>query len=77
MSNTVRQPRKRPRVKSCNFTTLGWLIRREAAFVIEVRYSSADAPSWRRRWWATLSTQAVERRARAMLALDPPRRYYP
>ncbi len=35
--NTIRKARKRPRVRSVNFKTLGWLIRRVAAYNVLVR----------------------------------------
>lgn len=77
MSNTVRRPRKRPRVKSCSFRTLGWLIRREAMWNIR--------QGWRREPWdqevrtvfSRESTEYCQRRTLAVLAYNEARRYYP
>lgn len=75
--NTIRKGRKRPRVKSCNFQTLGWLIRREAVW--NIRHG------WRRQPWdeelramvMRERTDHGERRARAVLHWNEARRYYP
>lgn len=77
MPNTIRRPRSRPRVESCNFRSLWWLVRMEAA--LRIRYPRAvesetddrcsqlvlEAPSTR---WA---------RAYRVLELNDARRYYP
>lgn len=34
MSNTIRRPRRRPRVKSVNFRALWWLVHREVCFLV-------------------------------------------
>jgi len=75
--NTIRRPRKRPRVKSVNFRTLWWLLVREAywsiaslpqlpAFGARLRRNLAKRPTW----W-------VRRRAEEFLALWPTRRFRP
>ena len=77
MSNTVRRPRKRPRVRSYNFRTLGWLIRREAAWLI-----LRGSPSWEDRQvsrgsFAQYRTDVLARQATRILWALPKRRYYP
>lgn len=77
MSNTIRKPRKRPRVKSCSFLALGWLIRHEAAF----RILNPNPPGWAERGsrarWSRIETQDIERTAQRLIKQFPKRRYYP
>lgn len=77
MSNTIRKPRKRPRVKSSNFRTLGWLIRREAMFRIVQRARVDWGPSAERVYWANIQTPVAELATRHILRDFPERRYYP
>jgi len=75
--NTIRRPRKRPRVKSCNFRTLGWLIRKVASWQV----AGFDMPPWRgverADWWATIPNDRTDRLARWWIEREPDRRYYP
>jgi len=73
----IARRRKRPRVHSASFRTLWWLIRIEGGHAIETRYSSEEAPSWRRRWWLDLTTRARDGYVRRMLRYHPERRHSP
>jgi len=76
--NTITAPRRRPRVRSTNFKTLGWLIRREAAWRILIHYTDADrGPSWGRTKFGTLDTPTADREARRRMRHDPATRFYP
>lgn len=77
MSNTVRRPRKRPRVKSCSFRTLGWLIRREAAWCI-LQHDPDSARNSRLciRFLSWDNRQLASKINRTLLYV-PHRRYYP
>jgi len=77
MSNTIRQGRKRPRVKSCNFRTLGWLIRREAMWNIRHWWKPRPWEPDERGAFMRERTDHCERRARAVLNFNEARRYYP
>jgi len=77
VSNTIRKTRKRPRVRSCNFRTLGWLIRREAAW--RIRQGFRPEPWDREVRFALMreSWQFCHRRVAAVLHYNEARRYYP
>jgi hypothetical protein len=74
--NTIRHPRRRPRVHSTNFRTLGWLIRREAAWRI-LRHFTGNGTPYARAEFARLTTREVDRAARNRLAVDTVARYSP
>jgi len=77
MSNTIRKGRKRPRVRSCSFRTLGWLIRREAAIRILLPVA-ADLPHTHARAWILgLDWREVTALAAKRLRFNPERRYHP
>jgi len=73
----IARRRKRPRVTSSSFRTLGWLIRREAAFTILVGAADAERRSRIAVKFVKISTRDAEWSARAALKLDQARRYYP
>lgn len=76
--NTIRKARRRPRVRSVNFKTLGWLIRREAAWRILRHFTGAtEISGGARADFVQLTTRAADRAARRRLAADPVARYYP
>jgi len=75
--NTIRKPRKRPRVKSSSFKTLGWLIRREAMWNIRQGWQPQPWDPEVRRVFMRERTDHCERRARAVLNFNGARRYYP
>lgn len=77
MSNTIRRPRKRPRVRSCSFRTLGWLIRREAAWNIARGSEDELGARYSRRIFAMRTTPSIERSARLWIRHFPQLRYYP
>lgn len=77
MSNTIRRPRKRPRVRSCSFRTLGWLIRREAAYRIYRKCYVATPRAKLREWVCSVETTQLQRGVLVLLREDPTRRYYP
>ena len=75
--NTIRRPRKRPRKRSVNLRTLGWLLIREAYTCITFR-ASAPAHSFTRRYIAEAHTTAqLDRWAAELIRREPSRRYYP
>lgn len=50
--NSIRQPRRRPRVTSVNFRTLWWLVRCEAAYHVDhAWFSTLRFPPRSRREW--------------------------
>lgn len=76
--NSIRRPRRRPRVRSVNFRTLWWVLAREAAFA--VCYQDGLGEPWElywRRHLARMSTDRVRRYAEHVIAVDPPRRFIP
>lgn len=71
--NTIRRPRRRPRVRSVNFRTLWWLLKREAALCIMqpararfpntvIRQQLAGADTFRLRGWVAGYLLADSRR---------------
>lgn len=77
MSNTIRRPRKRPRVTSVNFRTLGWLIRREAAAAVWFGPRRAHAHQHELHQFMQYTTTALKARTEWILLHHPERRYYP
>lgn len=73
----IARRRKRPRVTSCSFRTLGWLIRREAAYRILVLRHEPEHRTRIAVAFVKKSTRDVEWAARAALKLEPERRYRP
>ena len=71
MSNTVRRPRRRPREDSCAWVTLGWLLRRTAAFaLVESSMPPQMHLAWRR-YFAESSAEHVARFVERRLARYP------
>ncbi len=77
MSNTIRHPRKRPRVKSVNFRSLWWLITREAAWLVMSGSEGRPGTRYTRRGFAGSETYYAVRLAEALLRYRPERRYIP
>ena len=75
MSNTIRQPRKRPRRTSVNFRSLWWLLAREAAWQILCKRQGYTLPPYTRQSFATARGCAVSRLAKRMLYYHPGRRW--
>ena len=75
--NTIRHPRKRPRKTSINFRTLGWLIRREAAWMIVSPAPHVRMYRERAVDFVRLTSARAERQARETLRTEPQRRYVP
>lgn len=73
----IARRRKRPRVKSCSFRTLGWLIRREAAWLIASAGEPPERLLYSRRLFVMRTTRSVEQDTRLWLHYFPERRYYP
>jgi len=77
MSNTIRRPRKRPRVRSMNFRSLWWLIQREAAArIIDPQAVHLIDLSDQLRF-SRLPTFRVCEKAGRILVLNEARRIYP
>lgn len=76
--NTIKRPRKRPRVKSYNLRTLWWVLRREAAlhiFFPNVQHVGAYSPA--RGYVASWPSWKVIKRSERWIAAEPWRRYTP
>ena len=77
MSNTVRRPRKRPRVRSCSFRTLGWLIRKQASWrVVYGLQEPMNAPRTAQ-WWCSIDNEATDHAAELVIRGHTYRRIYP
>jgi len=77
MSNTIRKGRKRPRVRSYSFRTLGWLIRREAALAVLSNHQTPANPSYSRYWISGLDGRLLARRVADFIRREPSRRFTP
>lgn len=73
----ITRGRKRPRVRSVSFKTLGWLIRREAAYRILVLRHEPEHRGRIAVDFVNRSTRDVEWAARRALKLEPARRFRP
>jgi hypothetical protein len=73
----ITRRRKRPRVRSVSFKTLGWLIRREASFLVAHHPYGSLPLTFERRAWLRLDTPDCERTALAYTKRFPRRRYFP
>lgn len=77
MSNSIRRPRKRPRVTSCNFRALWWLVRMEAAFLIRCPWARGAGIAEVKRQIVLEAPSTRWARAYRTLDLNDARRYYP
>lgn len=77
MSPTIRTPRRRPRVKSVRFSSLWWIVRREACLRIVSNTMGAGNLDTRREWMARSSTSYVNGLATRLLKADRGRRFWP
>jgi len=75
--NSIRRPRRRPRVRSCNFRSLWWLVAREAAWVVVTGSYVGTFAAGSRRLFALPSTDQVVRRAWREIERYPGSAYYP
>ncbi len=75
--NSIRRPRSRPRVQSCNFHSLWWLVTREACWQILCRHASYTDTPWTRRAFAQGQTFYVRALAERCLYHHPERRLIP
>ena len=73
----IARRRKRPRVKSCTFHTLGWLIRREAALRIIWPEPEQLGNRRIRARLCSLDTRRLLRAVGHELHHNPKRRHYP
>lgn len=73
----IARTRRRPRVRSCSFRTLGWLIRREAALRVILTTAGTGPHTAARRWIAALPSTTLLRAVAYALKLSPHRRLYP
>lgn len=73
----ITRRRKRPRIRSCSFRTLGWLIRREATYQVCIRELPGELLPFSRFRWAELTTETATGLARRELRVAPSKRYYP
>jgi len=76
--NTFRRPRKRPRDKSVNFRTFGWVVLREA-FIRVTEHAAPTALSERLRREAVRdsSDKWVREVGQAFIRSNPERRFRP
>jgi len=75
--NTIRLPRKRPRVTSTNWRTFAWLVHREACLHIVYPHDGrpgelAAARAWAYRW----RRSGMDRVSLNLLKFFPERRWY-
>lgn len=75
--NSIRRPRKRPRVRSVNFRVFGWLLVREAYLRIRFPQRGEWGNTWIRHDLVDSPTHVLRRRAERILRLNESRRYYP
>lgn len=75
--NSIKRPRKRPRVRSVNFRVLWWLIAREAAWSILWPGAGPARRPEARHWLVTAGTGYLRRFCERFLREHPQRRYYP
>jgi hypothetical protein len=61
MSNTVRRPRQRPRRRSCEWKTFGWLLRRVAAIASYQEWTHGAEPTRARAWLCTARAATIAR----------------
>lgn len=76
--NSIRRPRRRPRIGSVNFRTLWWVLTREA--VLRIAYPlSLGAPTERqaRQACSGNDTQRVAQFGREIIKLKPERQWWP
>lgn len=67
----IGRPRKRARMKSRDWITLGWLLHREATFQICCRHvGPTQERDWRARWYS-LDRQKCTREAEKCLRANP------
>lgn len=76
--NTIKRPRRRPRVDSVNFRALGWLVTREAALRVIAPYAiGGPNESTARADLVSVPTETIQRRVRRWLNFRPDRRISP
>jgi hypothetical protein len=73
----IARTRRRPRVRSCSFRTLGWLIRREAALRILRPGSAHHVHTAERALFCRLDYRRVAALATRALRDQPHRKDYP
>ncbi len=74
--NTIRRPRKRPRVKSVSFKTLWWLVVREAAALVWFGPRRSRASRNELESLLLYPTYALKCRTRSIIEQHPERRYW-
>lgn len=75
--NSIRRPRNRPRVKSVNFRSFWWLVRRQAALQIIAGPLSNLVSDAFTRWVLHHRPDALRDRVARTLRDKPERRIYP
>jgi hypothetical protein len=77
MGKSIREPRGRPRVRSVNFRTLWWLVRREA--MVAIWFRPMVGARYTHTLEAVLSHHPYKCPSCTMVHLEryPERRYYP
>lgn len=75
--NTIRRPRKRPRKDSMSFRTLGWLLVREASYVVVHSPLADESDQIARDWWLGCSTARARSLATSVIRRAPGARYFP
>jgi len=78
MSNTIRRARRRPRVRSINWRTFGWLLLRVAVLNIhEGDFRDRTAKGDLRRYLRDMQSHRVRSLGRFLLVNNPERRIRP
>lgn len=75
--NSIRRPRKRPRVRSVSFRVLGWLLVREAYVRIHRGRPLDVDDRASRRTIMKIHTHVLRRSAERIMVVNDARRYYP
>jgi len=73
----IARTRKRPRVKSVNFRTFGWLVTRMAVLAIMDNVTPGDLFPQRRPYLARSTTSHVRRIGERLIREDRGRRFWP
>ena len=71
----IARTRKRPRVESVSFRTLGWLVKIEAQFRVRFHYREGTAYYYRRKLILDEPSSTRAYRTECILAADPLRRF--
>jgi len=74
--NSIRRPRRRPRVRSVSFRTFAWLLVREAYLRVWYPEQVEHAHTIVRRWVAMPATDRLVRASHRLFRREPDRRFF-